>query len=176
MLQARLEALCRWRRLRKAKTALFTSRKVIGLRWNMSPVIVRWLFTVVINRFLLYGLSVWWLTISKCLNELRRVLRVTEVCMSGVVHGLYDSRRGNSYRVRYTSHRKRLSDRDEGRWTMKPIQLFACQYQAWALVTVRKRMDHHRAPHLFSSILLDHNSRTRWNKESTKLNISFLFL
>ncbi|KAH8338212.1 hypothetical protein KR067_012222, partial [Drosophila pandora] len=72
-------------RTRKAAIALYTCRKAVGLKWGMSPKIVRWLYTAIIRPILFYGVVVWWpaLDYSLCRDRFRKTQRMAEVCITG---------------------------------------------------------------------------------------------
>ncbi|XP_043072259.1 uncharacterized protein LOC122322860 [Drosophila grimshawi] len=74
-------------RVKKATVALYTCRKSIGLKWGMSPNIVRWLYTSITRPILLYGVAVWWPYLKKktTLSKLNKVQRMAELCISGAL-------------------------------------------------------------------------------------------
>ena len=72
-------------RVRKATIALYTCKKAIGLKWGMSPKVVRWLYCSVILPILLYGVIVWWKVFDKktYLQKIARVQRTAGLYISG---------------------------------------------------------------------------------------------
>ena len=72
-------------RVRKANIALYTCKKAIGLKWGMSPQIVRWLYIAIIRPILTYGIVTWWPILEKktSLKKLTTVQRTAELCISG---------------------------------------------------------------------------------------------
>ena len=75
-------------RCRKATIALYTCRKAIGIKWGMSPYIVRWLYTAIIRPILLYGILVWWPALSKqsIKKQINKVQRMAEICITGALN------------------------------------------------------------------------------------------
>ncbi|KAL7723990.1 hypothetical protein ACLKA6_001959 [Drosophila palustris] len=75
-------------RCRKATIALYTCRKAIGIKWGMSPYIVRWLYTAIIRPILLYGILVWWPALSRqsIKKQINKVQRMAEICITGALN------------------------------------------------------------------------------------------
>jgi len=46
-------------RTMKATIALYSFENAIGLRWGLSPRIVKWIYTAVVKPILLYGVALW---------------------------------------------------------------------------------------------------------------------
>jgi len=74
-------------RTKKATVALYSCKKAIGLRWGMSPRIINWIYTALVNPILLYGVALWWTALHKqcILTPLNKVQRMAALCISGAL-------------------------------------------------------------------------------------------
>ena len=74
-------------RVKKATTAFYCCRGAIGRNWGLSPKSILWIYQMVIEPILLYGVNVWWTALSKSVvrQRLDRVQRIALLGMSGAL-------------------------------------------------------------------------------------------
>ncbi|GBP00004.1 Retrovirus-related Pol polyprotein from type-1 retrotransposable element R1 2 [Eumeta japonica] len=66
--------------VKRATVAYYTCRRMFGLKWGLSPRIVRWMYTAIVRPILTYGSLVWWTAMEKryIVDQLYRDIGVTD--------------------------------------------------------------------------------------------------
>lgn len=64
--------------LKKATNALWTSKKLVGRKWGLKPIYMKWIYETIARPILSYGVICWWkklskLTIKKKMEKLQRL-------------------------------------------------------------------------------------------------------
>ena len=74
-------------RIKKANIALFACKTAIGKRWGFTPKTIHWIFTAVVRPIILYGVLVWWTSLTKLstLKSFQKVQRSAMLCITGVL-------------------------------------------------------------------------------------------
>lgn len=74
-------------RVKKAATALYTCKRIVGAKWGLTPKIVHWLYTAVVRPIMTYGVLVWWPTLKKktMVKRMESIQRAASLCISGAL-------------------------------------------------------------------------------------------
>ncbi|XP_046811157.1 uncharacterized protein LOC124420850 [Lucilia cuprina] len=74
-------------RVKKATVAYYTCRKMFGMKWGLSPNIVKWMYTAIVRPILTYGSLVWWTSTKKkfVVDQLYKVQRSACIGITGAI-------------------------------------------------------------------------------------------
>lgn len=123
-------------RIKKAQAAYYACRCAFGRSWGLSPKIVHWLYTAVIRPILLYGILVWWVSLSLKSN----VIKVNRLQRS-VALGITGAMKSNS------------GDALNAILSIAPIELIASEFAAKSAVRLKSLGIFKERPKGHSSIL-----------------------
>ncbi|OFC59623.1 hypothetical protein BBW68_14995 [Candidatus Erwinia dacicola] len=74
-------------RVKKAATALYTCKRMVGPKWGLTPRVAYWLYTAVVRPIMTYGILVWWPVMEKkyAVKRMESIQRAASICISGAL-------------------------------------------------------------------------------------------
>ena len=74
-------------RVKKAATALYTCKRMVGPRWGLTPRVAHWLYTAIVRPIMTYGIVVWWPITEKkyAIRSMESIQRAASICISGAL-------------------------------------------------------------------------------------------